>query len=190
MKLLEDRILKDAKVLPGGILKVDSFLNQQIDVDLLEECAKEWYKIFENEGVTKILTIESTGIGIACIAATRFKVPVVYAKKTRNPIVNPNLINTKVVSCTHGNIYDIYCDKDFICEGDRVLIVDDFLANGSALKALIRLTEKAKATLVGAGIVIEKTYKNGANELRTLGYKIESLAKISSIDVEGNISFC
>lgn len=190
MKLLEEKILKDAKVLPGGTLKVDSFLNQQIDIDLLMECAKEWHNIFEGEGVTKILTIESTGIGIACLAATQFRTPVVYAKKTRNPVTDPELISSRVVSCTHGTVYDIYCNKDFITASDRVLIIDDFLANGSALKALIRLIEKANATFVGAGIVIEKTYKDGANELRSMGYRIESLAKISSIGADGEITFC
>lgn len=189
MKLLEQRIQNDAQILPGNVIKVDSFLNQQIDVDLVLQCSKEWHDLFSNEKVTKILTIESTGIGIACLAATHFGVPVVYAKKTVSAVNASKYIISQVVSYTHGTVYDVYCDKDFIKKEDRVLIIDDFLANGSALKALIKLVEKSGATLVGAGIAIEKLYKNGGNNIREKGYRVESLAKIAAIDEKGIITF-
>lgn len=189
MKLLEERIQKDGKILPGNVIKVDSFLNQQIDIDLVLECSKEWYNLFSAEGITKILTIESTGIGIACLTATHFGVPVVYAKKTRGLIDTTEYITSRVVSYTHGTAYDIYCSKNFLTKDDRVLIIDDFLANGSALKALIKMVEASCATLVGAGIAIEKLYNNGGNNIRKKGYRIESLARISSIDENGIITF-
>ena len=189
MKLLEERIQKDAKILPGGVIRVDTFLNQQIDIDLVLKCSKEWHDIFAKDNVTKILTIESTGIGIACLAATHFGVPVVYAKKTRNQIDASEYISSRVVSYTHGTVYDVYCNKELLTPKDKVLIIDDFLANGSALKALIKMVEKSGATLVGAGIAIEKLYKNVGNDIRTRGYRIESLAKISSIDENGTITF-
>ena len=176
MKLLEERIQKDGKILPGNVIKVDSFLNQQLDVDLLSKCGKEWRDIFGDEGVTKILTVESTGIGVACLTATHFGVPVIYAKKTRGLIDTNEYIASRVVSYTHGTVYDLYC-------------IDDFLANGSALKALIKMVEKSGAKLVGAGIAIEKLYKNGGNNIRENGYRIESLAKIASIDENGIITF-
>ena len=185
MKLLEDRIQKDGKILPGNVIRVDSFLNQQLDIDLLLECGKEWHRLFAEDNVTKILTIEATGIGIACLAATHFGVPVIYAKKTRNPINTDEYIASRVVSYTHGTAYDLYYKKEFLSADDRVLIIDDFLANGSALKALVNLVEKSGATLVGAGIAIEKTFKNGGKNLRDRGYRVESLAKISSIDENG-----
>ena len=189
MKLLEERIQKDAQILPGNVVKVDSFLNQQIDVDLILKCSKEWHDLFACEGVTKILTIESTGIGIACLAATHFGVPVVYAKKTVSAVDTSKFIVSRVVSYTHGTAYDVYCGKDFLTKEDRVLIIDDFLANGSALKALIKMVEKSGAILVGAGIAIEKLYKNGGNNIRERGCRVESLAKIASIDDNGTIIF-
>jgi xanthine phosphoribosyltransferase len=189
MKLLEERIQKDGQILPGNVVKVDSFLNQQIDVDLVLKCSKEWHDLFSGEGVTKILTIESTGVGIACLAATHFGVPVVYAKKTVSAVDTSKFIVSRVVSYTHGTVYDVYCSKDFLTKDDRVLIIDDFLANGSALKALIKMVEKSGATLVGAGIAIEKLYKNGGNNIRERGCRVESLAKIASIDDNGTIIF-
>ena len=189
MKLLEERIQKDGKILPGNVIKVDSFLNQQLDVDLLSKCGKEWRDIFGDEGVTKILTVESTGIGVACLTATHFGVPVVYAKKTRGLIDTNEYITSRVVSYTHGTVYDLYCNKEFLGADDKVLIIDDFLANGSALKALIKMVEKSGATLVGAGIAIEKLYKNGGNNIRENGCRVESLAKIAAIDENGIITF-
>ena len=190
MKALEDRIKKDGRILPGDVLKVDSFLNHQIDVALISECGKEWYRLFKDEGVTKILTIEASGIGIACITAENFGVPVLFAKKSRNSTTGPDYLSSKVVSFTHGQSYDVVVPKKYISEGDKILIIDDFLANGSALKALIKLAEKAGATVVGAGVAIEKVYQNGGNDIRQHGYRIEALAKIGSMSFEHGIEFC
>jgi xanthine phosphoribosyltransferase len=190
MKLLEDRIKKDGRILPGDVLKVDSFLNHQIDVELISKCSEEWFKLFGNEGVTKILTIEASGIGLACIAAQYFKVPVVFAKKTRSRNVGNDFLSTKVVSYTHGQTYDVMVSQKYISKDDKVLIIDDFLANGSALKALITIAESAGATVVGAGLAIEKVYQGGGNEIRNQGYRIESLARISSMSLENGIEFC
>lgn len=190
MKLLEERILKDGKLLPGSVLKVDNFLNQQIDINLITELGAEWKKLYKNDGVTKILTIEASGIAIACITAMQFGVPVVFAKKTKTANLADELYNSKVVSYTHGQAYDVIVSKSHILPGERVLIIDDFLANGSALKALISIVEQAGATVVGAGIAIEKVYQNGGNEIRERGYRVESLAKISSITEKYGITFC
>ena len=190
MKLLEDRIKRDGRVLSGNVLKVDSFLNHQIDVCLMNELGKEWHRLFGEEGVTKIMTIEASGIGIACIAAQYFKVPVVFAKKSKSSNIGNDFYSTKVVSYTHGNTYDVIVSKKYISEGDRVLLIDDFLANGSALKALITLTEMGGATVVGAGIAIEKSYQPGADEIRKMGYRIESLARIASMNEQDGVTFC
>lgn len=189
MKLLEEKILKDGRILPGDVLKVDSFLNHQIDVELLRECGKEWFELFKDEGVTKILTIEASGIGIACIAALSFGVPVVYAKKSKSATTSSDAYSTKVISYTHGHTYDVIVSKKFLSPEDRVLIIDDFLANGSALKALITITERAGAKVVGAGIAIEKVFQEGGQEIRRRGYRVESLAKISSISASDGIKF-
>lgn len=190
MKLLEDRIRRDGRVLSGNVLKVDSFLNHQIDVELLSELGKEWHRLFAKEGVTRILTIEASGIGIACIAAQHFGVPVVFAKKSKSSNIGNDFYSTKVVSYTHGTTYDVIVSKKYLNEGDRVLLIDDFLANGSALKALIDLTEMAGATVVGAGIAVEKSYQPGANEIRQKGYRIESLARIASMNEKDGVVFC
>ena len=189
MKLLEDRILKDGRILPGEVLKVDSFLNHKIDVSLLSECGKEWYGLFKDEGVTKILTIEASGIGISCITAQYFGVPVVYAKKTKGIGVGADFLSTKVVSLTHGQAYNVLVNKSYISKGDRILVIDDFLANGSALKALIAIAEKAGATVVGAGVAIEKVFSGGGDSIRKMGYRVEALARISAIDIENGITF-
>ena len=189
MKLLEDRILKDGNILPGNVLKVDSFINHQIDVDLIIECGKEWKRLYEGSEINKILTIEASGIGIACLAATEFNVPVVFAKKSKSNNIGADFYTTKVVSYTHGRTYDVIVSKNYLNEGDRVLIIDDFLANGSALRALIELAEGAGATVVGAGICIEKEFQGGGNEIRKDGYRIESLARIAKME-DGKIEFC
>ena len=189
MELLKQRILKDGEVMPGDVLRVDSFLNHQVDVELVSECAKEWYELFKNEGVTKILTIESAGIGIACIAAQYFKVPVLYAKKTRGTYIGDDVYSTKVVSYTHGQTYEVRVAKRYIDPSDRILLIDDFLANGSALKVLINLAERGGATVVGAGVAIEKAYQKGGKDIRALGYRIESLARIESMSREKGIIF-
>ena len=190
MKLLEDRILKDGRILPGDVIKVDSFLNHLIDVELVSACADEWYKVYGDMGVTKILTIEASGIALASITATKFHVPVLFAKKTRSSNLSDKLLSTKVVSYTHGQSYDVIVSRDYIKKDDRVLIIDDFLANGSALRALVTLTEKAGATVVGIGIAVEKVYQGGGADIRARGHRIESLAKIRSVDVEKGIEFC
>ena len=161
MKALKEKIINEGTILPGGILRVDSFLNHQIDVKLVSDCGKAWYEMFKDEGVTKILTIESAGIGIAALTAQYFGVPVLYAKKTRSAAIGTEYLSTKVVSYTHGQVYDVIVGKNYITPEDKVLIVDDFLSGGSALKVLINLTEMAGAKVVGAGIVIEKAYQDG-----------------------------
>ena len=190
MKLLEERIKKDGRVLSDDVLKVDSFLNHMLDVSLLNECAKEWKRIFENEHITKIVTIESSGIGIACITAQYFNVPVVYAKKLRTKNLGNDFYSTSVISYTHGQAYEVIISKDYISSDDSILLIDDFIANGSALNALITICEQAGANVVGAGIAVEKEYQNGANRLRERGYRIESLAKIKSMNKNGEIEFC
>lgn len=189
MKLLEDRIRKDGKVLSGEVLRVDSFLNHQLDVELLDELAKEWYSIFKDFGVTKILTIESSGIALATLAAKYFKVPVVFAKKSKASNIGDDFYSSKVVSYTRGQAYEVIVSKSYISASDKILLIDDFLAHGSALKVLINITERAGASIVGAGIAIEKAYQNGGEDIRSLGYRIESLAKIKYMSREGDIEF-
>lgn len=191
MKLLEDRILSDGEVLPGNVIKVDSFLNHQIDTELISKCGEEWYQLFKNEGVTKILTIDGSGIGIACLVAQHFNVPVLFAKKsgsTNN--ISEDFYSTKVISFTHGHEYQVVAKKKFLLKEDKILIIDDFLANGSAMRALISLVKAAGATVVGCGAAIEKVYQGGGEYIRRLGYRVESLAKISSMSDDGNIEFC
>ena len=189
MELLEKKILTDGRVLPGDVLKVDSFLNHQIDVELISKLGEEWYRLYKDEGVTKILTIEASGIGIACLAAQHFKVPVVFAKKSKSSNIGNDFYTSKVISYTHGQTYDVIVSKKYINEGDKILIIDDFLANGSALKALISLATQGGASVVGAGIAIEKVYQNGGNEVRAMGYRVESLARIESMSYENGIKF-
>lgn len=189
MKLLEDRILKDGIVGVGNVLKVNSFLNHQIDVPFICELGKEFKRLFENEGVNKILTIEASGIAIACLAAQYFGVPVVFAKKNKTSNISPDVYTSKVASYTHGTSYDIVVSKDFLGKDDKVLIIDDFLAMGSALEGLISLVEQAGATTVGAGIVIEKAYQPGGDIIRSRGIRVESLARIESMSVEDGIKF-
>lgn len=191
MKLLEERILKDGQVKPGGVLKVNSFLNHQIDTELVSKLGDEWYDTFGDLGVTKILTIDGSGMGIACITALRFKVPVLVAKKLSAPgIVPDNCYSTKVISFTHGHEYNVFAKKDYIAKDDKVLIIDDFLANGSAMKALVSLCRIAGAEVVGCGVAIEKLFCQGGEDIRRMGYRVESLAKISSISDDGKIEFC
>lgn len=190
MKLLEDRILKDGHIGADNVLKVDSFLNHQIDVSFVCELGKEFYRLFKDENITKILTIEASGIGIACLAAQYFGVPVVFAKKTKTINIYSDTYNATVHSYTHKKDYDIVVSKEFLSKEDNVLIIDDFLAKGSALTALLMLIEKAGAKTVGAGIVIEKAYQGGGNLVRDMGIRVESLAKIKSISKKDGIVFC
>ena len=189
MKLLEDKIRAEGKVFEGNVLKVDSFLNHCIDVRFLQEIGKEFHRLFGDCGVNKILTIEASGIGIACLTAEYFDVPVVFAKKTKTNNIYADVYTSKVESYTHGTTYDIVVSKQFLRPEDHVLIIDDFLAKGSALKGLIELIEHAGATVVGAGIVIEKAYQPGGDLIRSMGIRVESLARIASMSEEDGVKF-
>ena len=190
MKLLEDRIRAEGKVREGDVLKVDSFLNHQMDVSLFEAMGREWKKLFDGCGVNKILTIEASGIGIACIAAQSFHCPVVFAKKTQTKNIAGDVYTTKVISYTHGREYDVIVSKNFLGPTDRLLLIDDFLANGAALSGLIDLAQLAGATVVGAGIAVEKAYQPGGELIRSRGVRVESLARIKSMSEESGIEFC
>ena len=189
MQLLKDRIRKDGKIRSGHVLKVDSFLNHQMDIELFAEIGKEFRKRFADQTITKILTIEASGIGIACIAAQYFKVPVVFAKKNQTKNIAGDVYTGKVESFTHGRVYDIIVSKEFLKEEDKVLIIDDFLANGAALMGLAKLVKDAGATLVGAGIVIEKGFQEGGKAIRESGLRVESLAIIDAMSEENGIVF-
>lgn len=184
MNCLEERILKDGLVKDGDVLKVDSFLNHQIDIDLLNEMAKEWVKRFEGKKIDKILTVESSGIGIACIAAQYFKVPVVVAKKTKSINLDGSMYRAEVEFHGQPNVSNVIVSKKYLNEGEHVLILDDILANGCALQGLIEIVKYAGATIEGIGIAIEKGYKGGSALIREMGYQLESLAVIESMDAE------
>ena len=189
MKLLEDRILQDGQVRPGNVLKVDCFLNHQLDVDLLDKIGGEFYRIFKNDGVNKILTIEASGIGIACITAQFFHCPVIFAKKNQTKNIAGEVYTSQVESFTHGRVYNIIVAKEFLGPGDKVLLIDDFLANGAALEGLAKLVKDAGAELVGAGIVIEKAFQPGGDRLRAEGLRVESLARVKSMNEETGVEF-
>ena len=189
MELLKKKIMECAEVLPGDVIKVDSFVNHQIDVELIAACGKEWYDMYKDEGINKILTIEASGIGIACLTALHFDCPVVFAKKTKTNNIYADVYTAEVYSYTHQRSYDIVVSKDFLNAGDRVLIIDDFLAKGSALNALIKLIRDAGATPVGAGIVIEKAFQDGGKLLREQGFRVDSLARIASMSQADGITF-
>ena len=190
MKLLEERIQKDGKIRDGGaVLKVDSFLNHQIDVELYNEIGKEFFRLFGDEKVTKILTIEASGIGIACIAGQYFDVPVIFAKKSKTTNIDSDVYSAQVMSYTHGQVYGIMVEKEFLTAQDRVLIIDDFLANGAALDGLMELVNQAGATLVGAGVCVEKAFQPGGARIRASGVRVEALARIKSMNEDG-IEFC
>ena len=182
MKLLEDRIRKDGKIKEGNVLKVDSFLNHQMDVKLFHEIGLEFKRRFEGQEINKILTIEASGIGIACVVAEVFDVPVVFAKKTQTKNIAGDVYTTKVESFTHGRVYDIIVSREFLGKGDKVLLIDDFLANGKALEGLAELVKKSGAELVGAGVVIEKGFQVGGDIIRSKGIHLESLAIVESMD--------
>lgn len=189
MERLKERIRRDGHIRGHDVLKVDSFLNHQIDVDFLGEMGKEFARRFQGEHVTKILTIEASGIGIACIAAQSFGVPVVFAKKTATRNIDGDVYTSQVESFTHKRTYDIMVSKEFLKGNDRILLIDDFLANGKALEGLCQLVREAGATLVGAGIVIEKGFQPGGERLRGQGIRIESLARIKTMDENTGIEF-
>lgn len=187
--MLKDRIRKDGKVLPGNILKVGSFLNHQMDIGLFNEIGKEFFRRFSGVPVTRILTIEASGIGIACIAAQYFNVPVVFAKKSKSKNISGDVLVTNVKSYTHNTTYDVMVSKEFIKPDDSVLIIDDFLANGCALEGLVQLVRSAGAKVVGAGIVIEKGFQEGGAQLRAKGIRVESLAIIDRMSTEDGVVF-
>lgn len=189
MKLLEERIRRDGVVEDGQVLKVDRFLNHQMDVGLFEEMGKEWARLFGAENVTKILTIEASGIGIACVTAEQFNCPVIFAKKSRTRNIAGEVYSTQVKSFTHGNVSTVIVSKQFLRPEDKVLLIDDFLANGAALEGLIDLVEQSGATLVGAGIAVEKAFQPGGERIRAKGVRVESLARVKRME-PGQIEFC
>ena len=190
MKLLEERIRKDGTVKAGNVLKVDSFLNHQMDIDLFNEMGKEWARLFADRKITKILTVEASGIGIACVAAQHFHVPVVFAKKSQSVNIDGEVYSTKIESFTHKRVYDVIVSKKFLHPEDHILIIDDFLANGCALEGLIDIVNKAGASVGGVGIAVEKGFQKGGDLIRSKGIRVESLAIVESMDDKtGEITF-
>ena len=190
MKLLEERILKDGNVKPGNVLKVDSFLNHQMDVELFNAMGREFKRLFAGKPINKILTIEASGIGIACITAQHFGVPVVFAKKAKSINLDGEMLTTKIESFTHKRVYDVIVSRKFLNADDHVLIIDDFLANGCAVNGLIDLIRSAGATVEGVGIAIEKGFQPGGDLIRSKGIQLESLAILESMDDQtGEIVF-
>lgn len=188
MKLLEEKILNCGTVLPGNILKVDSFLNHQLDVSLLSELGKEFYRLFSSYNITKILTVEASGIPIACFAAQHFDVPVVFAKKGHHKNIGNDVYTAEVFSFTKGTSYTIFVSKKYLSSDDNILIIDDFLANGQAVLGLKKIVEDAGAALQGVGIAIEKGFQNGGKEIRSKGVNLKSLAIVDSM-TDDSISF-
>ena len=188
MELLKERIRRDGKVKGTDVLKVDSFLNHQMDVELFAEIGKEFKRRFAGCEINKILTIEASGIGIACVVAQYFHCPVIFAKKTQTKNIAGEVYTSKVESFTHGRVYDIIVAKEFLGPGDKVLLIDDFLANGAALEGLAQLVKDAGAELVGAGIVIEKAFQPGGDRLRAKGLRIEALARVQSMNEETGVT--
>ena len=189
MKQLEERILRDGKVLPGGILKVDGFLNHQIDPQLLYDMAMELKRLFAGEKIDKILTIEASGIAIASMVGYVFGCPLLFAKKSKTRNISDGVWSVEVESFTHGNTNTVVVSKDYLKEGDRVLLIDDFLATGAAFVGLKELVGQAGATVVGAGIAVEKVFQGGGDKLRAEGLRVESLARIASMS-DDSIDFC
>lgn len=190
MQLLEERIRRDGTIKPGNVLKVDGFLNHQMDVELFNEMGKEFRRLFPSEKINKILTIEASGIGIACIAAQYFHVPVVFAKKSQSINLDGDQYTTKIESFTHKRVYDVIVSKKYLSAEDHVLIIDDFLANGCAVAGLIDLVHSAGATIEGVGIAVEKGFQEGGKLLRSKGVRVESLAIVEQMDAEtGEIVF-
>ena len=188
MKILEERILKDGIVKEGGVLKVDSFLNHQMDIELFNEMGKEFKRLFEKEAVNKILTIEASGIGIACIVAQYFQVPVVFAKKAQSINIDGEVYQTRIQSFTHKRVYDVIVSKKYLGPQDHVLIIDDFLANGCAMEGLVDLVNSSGASLAGIGIAVEKGFQHGGDLIRSKGIKLESLAIIDRFE-NGTVVF-
>ena len=190
MKLLQERIRRDGIVKDGNVLKVDNFLNHQMDIELFNEMGKEFKRLFEANRIDKILTIEASGIGIACIVAQYFNVPVVFAKKSQSINIDGEVYATKIESFTHKKVYDVIVSKKYISPGEHILIIDDFLANGCAVAGLIDIIQNAGAIVEGVGIAVEKGFQQGGQLLRDKGVRVESLAIIESMDAAaGTIEF-
>lgn len=190
MELLEERIRKDGTVKPGNVLKVDNFLNHQMDIELFNEMGKEWKRIFEGVEINKILTIEASGIGIAAVVAQYFKCPVVFAKKSQSINLDGSMYTTKIQSFTHKRVYDVIVAKKYLNPDDKILVIDDFLANGCAVEGLIEIIKESGATLQGVGIAVEKGFQDGGKNLREKGIRVESLAIVESMNDEtGEIEF-
>lgn len=189
MKALEDKIRSEGKIYPGRVLKVSSFLNHQIDVPFMEKIGQEFYNLFKYDDITKILTIEASGIGIACLTAAFFDVPVLFAKKSKSKNIGDDCYTCQVTSYTHGNVSDVYVEKQFLTDKDKVLIVDDFLANGCALEGLLKICDMAGAQVAGCGIVIEKAFQDGGARIRNMGVRVESLCRIKEMSPEDGITF-
>ena len=190
MKLLENRIRKDGVVKEGNVLKVDSFLNHQMDIELFNEMGKEFRRLFQGKHVDKILTIEASGIGIACIAAQYFGVPVVFAKKSSSINIDGDVYATRVESFTHKRVYNVIVSKKYLGPEDHVLIIDDFMANGCAALGLIELVQSAGGTVEGVGIAVEKGFQEGGKKIRDMGIQVKSLAIVESMNAEtGEIEF-
>ena len=190
MKLIEDKIRACGEVLPGDVLKVDCFLNHQIDVPLLQEAGKEFFRRFSDSGVNKILTVEASGIAVACLAAEHFRCEVLFAKKTVGSNAGgDSRYRAACRSYTKGKVYELSVSSRYLTPNDRVLILDDFLAEGNALNALLSLCEQAGASVVGCGVIIEKAYQSGGALIRSRGIRVESLARIASMSEDGALTF-
>ena len=190
MRLLEEKILADGKIFPGDVLKVDSFLNHQLDAELLDAVGAEIAFNYRGAGVTKVLTMEASGIAVACFVARHLHCPALFAKKSKSSNISDSFYSAAAHSYTHGNDYTMVVSKEYLGKSDVVLIVDDFLASGNALRALLDICRKAGAEVAGVGIAIEKKYQGGGDALRAEGLRIESMATISSMDPEDGIVFC
>ncbi len=191
MKKLEEKIIKDGRVLPGAILKVDSFLNHQIDTAFMKQIAAEFYSLYKDTNINKILTVEASGIVIAYATAQLFgDIPVVYAKKGEVASMDKETYTAPVYSYTHKHQYHINVSKRYLNENDCVLLIDDFLANGEALNGLVSIANQANATIVGCGVVVEKAYQPGGDSIRAQGIRVESLARVKSMSDDGSIEFC
>ena len=189
MELLEQRIRQDGKVKGTSILKVDSFLNHQMDIELFSQMGQEFFRLFGDCGVNKILTIAASGIGMACVTAQYFHCPVVFAKKSMSSNISDHVYSAPVKSFTHGNQYNAIVSKEYLHPEDRILVIDDFLAMGEALRGLFSLVQQSGATLIGAGIAVEKAFQPGGDQLRSEGYRIESLARVAAMSEEGGVVF-
>ena len=189
MELLEQRILSEGQVRPGNVLKVDCFLNHQLDVDLLDKLGQEFYRLYKGDGINKILTIEASGIAIGCMTARYFNVPVVFAKKAKSKNIDGEVFTSTVHSFTYGKDYDITLSKKFLGPQDKVLILDDFLAVGKAMHGLLDVCAQAGAQVGGIGIAIEKGFQQGGDTLRAQGYKVSSLAIVDEMTDDGRLRF-